>query len=133
MSSSTIANPLVSFGAAGMHNFAVIISNSCGTDTHNGSIVVDICNGIEDLEISHSFTSYYDNVNNNIILSFVNFKQGTYSFNVTNTLGQIILNDKINISTNEEKVIIPFTDTSKGIYLINVFNNDSKFNGKFMK
>jgi PKD repeat protein len=133
MSSSTIANPLVSFGATGMHNFAVIISNSCGTDTHNGSIVVDICNGIEDLEISHSFTSYYDNVNNNIILSFVNFKQGTYSFNVTNTLGQIILNDKINISTNEEKVIVPFTDTSKGIYLINVFNNDSKFNGKFMK
>lgn len=133
MTSSTLPNPLVSFGIAGMHNFAVIISNSCGTDTHNGSIVVDICNGIEDLEISHSFNTYYDNLNNNITLSFINFKQGTYSFNVTNTLGQIIINDKITIASADENIIIPFTEASKGIYLINVFNNDSKFNGKFMK
>jgi hypothetical protein len=123
----------VSFASAGTHNYALIVSNSCGTNTFNGSIVIDICNGIDDLEEKASFSSYFDNLNNNLNLSFINLKQGAYSFNIVNTLGQIIVTKQIVISSKETTLIIPFIEASKGIYLINVFNNENKFNSKFIK
>ena len=133
ISSSTIVNPVVSFGSAGTHNYALIVSNACGTNTFNGSIVIDVCNGIDDLEEKVFFNSYFDNVNNNLNLSFVNLKQGIYNFNVVNTLGQIIINKQIVITSKEENIIVPFTETSKGIYFINVFNAEANFNNKFLK
>ncbi|MDT8411443.1 MAG: S8 family serine peptidase [Vicingaceae bacterium] len=133
MSSSTIANPLVSFSVAGTHNFAVVISNSCGTDTHNGSIVVDICNSIDDLNNGKSMIAYFDNINNNISISYENIAQGTYNLNILNSLGQIIISTKLNISNNESVITMPFNESAKGIYFINIYNNDAKFNSKFMK
>ncbi|MCW8938495.1 MAG: PKD domain-containing protein, partial [Flavobacteriales bacterium] len=133
MGSSTIANPLVSFGVAGTHNFAVVISNSCGTDTHNGSIVVDVCNSIDDLNNGKSMIAYFDNINNNITISYENITQGTYNLNILNSLGQVVVSTKLNINNNEGIITIPFNEGAKGIYFINVYNNDAKFNSKFMK
>jgi serine protease len=133
MSSSTIANPLVSFGVAGMHNFAVVISNSCGTDTHNGSILVDVCNSIDDLNNGKSMVAYFDNINNNINISYENITQGTYNLNILNSLGQVVVSTKLNINNNEGIITVPFNENAKGIYFINVYNNDAKFNSKFLK
>ena len=133
MSSSTIANPLVSFGVAGMHNFAVVISNTCGTDTHNGSILVDVCNSIDDLNNGKSMVAYFDNINNNINISYENITQGTYNLNILNSLGQVVVSTKLNINNNEGIITVPFNENAKGIYFINIYNNDAKFNSKFLK
>ncbi|MDF1675082.1 MAG: PKD domain-containing protein, partial [Vicingaceae bacterium] len=133
MGSSTIVNPLVSFGVAGTHNFAVVISNSCGTDTHNGSIVVDVCNSIDDLNNGKSMVAYFDNINNNINISYENIAQGTYNLNILNSLGQVIVSTKLNINNNEGIITVPFNENAKGIYFINIYNNDAKFNSKFLK
>jgi len=111
----------------------VVISNSCGTDTHNGSILVDVCNSIDDLNNGKSMVAYFDNINNNINISYENITQGTYNLNILNSLGQVVVSTKLNINNNEGIITVPFNENAKGIYFINVYNNDAKFNSKFLK
>lgn len=133
ISSSGIVNPQVSFSQAGMHNFAVVITNSCGTDTYNGSVVVDVCQGIDDLNGGKSLVTYYNNNNNTINLVYSNITQGLYNFYITNALGQIVEESTINIGSNEGQLVLPFTESAKGVYFISIFNQEDKYNSKFMK
>ncbi|MCB0401197.1 MAG: S8 family serine peptidase [Flavobacteriales bacterium] len=40
-STSTSPFPLITFGAGGTHSYSLVVSNICGTDTYNGSVVIN--------------------------------------------------------------------------------------------
>ena len=133
IASSILVNPALSFGASGTHDFTMIATNNCGTDTYNGQIIIDVCTGIDDINSGADFSSYYDNINHQIELSMLNLDKGDYDFAIVNALGQQLMNKKISVSTNDEKQSIPFTTKATGIYYIYIYNGETKYDAKFFK
>lgn len=132
ITTSSSTKPTVSFGISGTHDYKLVVLNSCGSSIYNGSILIDICTGSVDLVETNLLKIYFDAFNN-INLSFINMGQGNYNLHVLNSIGQVVVAERITLSSREQQLILPFDTHANGIYFVHVFNAMGATKGKFLK
>lgn len=105
--------PVISFGANGTHNYSLVVQNKCGTDTHNGTVTVNICTGIEDVATNE--LNIYPNPTNNVIN--ITGLEDVQQLSILDITGKVVYNNKI-ISTNN--LSIDISEASKGLYFLQI-------------
>lgn len=93
---------------------------------------VSVCTGIEDLNSSNNVTALYG-TDGNIKLNMNDLDLGLYNLTITNSLGQIVTAEKINVSSNNQTEIINLSNAASGVYMINLFNQSNNFTVKIVK
>ena len=85
-----------------------------------------------DSEIFNGTLSIYPNPNKGVFnLDLINVQDGKYTISVDNLLGQEVYSETrnvINTSTN----IVNLSNLTKGVYMINIENNDTSINRKII-
>lgn len=133
ISSSTLSNPVVSFASLGTHNYALIVTNACGTNTFNGTIFIDICNSINEHDKNNGIVTYFNSFSNLVELTTKNIPFGTYDAMIINALGQVVITKNIVINVTEQKIQLPLNSEAKGLYIIKLINNENNYSTKFIK
>ncbi|MEO6303757.1 MAG: T9SS type A sorting domain-containing protein, partial [Bacteroidia bacterium] len=97
-------------------------TNGC-TNTATVSVSVSLCTGITKNGNSTTFKVYPNPTQGFVTLSFE--EDFTGQVNIFNTLGQLLITQKLNGS---EKIEMNLTSYPKGIYLIKLIPNEGKIN-----
>ncbi len=94
--------------------------------------MVDVCTDVKELTGVTSFTAHY-NTSNNIELGLNNFVEGNYNLTVLNALGQVIVEDQINVTVKKQREILTMPTQAKGLYIVNVYNETENYIVKLIK
>lgn len=92
---------------------------------------VQICTGIDDLNAQSTVTAYYNS--NNIALSLNNIDKGNYTLTILNSLGQVVSNQQVNVTSDLQKEVINLNNKAKGIYYLNLYNTTNNYTVKVVK
>ena len=85
------------------------------------SVSVSACVGVEELTMDNIVSIYPNPISTVINIDFLIFNNETYTIEITNTIGQILLRDNMtthNLSLNT-------SDLKEGLYFINVIKNNN--------
>jgi len=93
---------------------------------------VQICTDVDELNGTSQVTSFLD-ASNNIQLSLNNIKQGSYNLVILNALGQVVVTEQINVSSEQQTEKINLQHVSKGLYYVKFFNAESNYTAKLVK
>ncbi|PCI93635.1 MAG: hypothetical protein COB15_16025 [Flavobacteriales bacterium] len=108
-----------------------------GTDANNCSnqdqitVVVNTCTGINALNEQTQVTSFLNGANS-LQLEMTNLN-GNYNLVVLNALGQVLVSEKINVSSKQQREIINLNTIAKGLYYINLYNEHDNYTMKLVK
>jgi len=95
--------------------------------------IVDMCTGVEDMLSQNNVVTFFNTSNNNLELSLNRVEKGNYSITVFNAVGQLVFDEKTQITSDQYKKTIDLSNTSNGVYLIRITNNKTSFTNKFIK
>lgn len=124
--SSTSPFPVISFGASGTHAYSLMVQNTCGTDTYNGTVSVNICTGVE--ELNKDVFSIFPNPTNNII-NVVGLENAT-ELTLLDVTGKIVYTNN-NLTTNT--LSIDLSNASNGLYFMQVKTDEGVDSYKVVK
>ena len=86
------------------------------------------------IENGKSHYKVYPNPSNNdVFITAEGIDNGNYSFSLTNSIGQIIKSEKINIENNKLEKTIAIADIPDGIYFLVLENAQSRVVKKIIK
>ncbi|MCB0401967.1 MAG: M4 family metallopeptidase [Flavobacteriales bacterium] len=93
---------------------------------------VNICTGLDEVNGTPVFNAYY-NTGNNIELSMNNFEKGSYQVTVHNAIGQLVMEEQIQVNSASQREELNMNNQSNGMYVVNVFNDKSYYTVKLIK
>lgn len=132
-STSTAPTPTVTYSGVGTYPVFLTASNSCANDTLTGWITITACTGLNSVvSYDKGVKSVFDG-NNNLDVLINDIKMGTYSVQVTNTMGQIVISDEIRVNEKLVKKTYSLGGLASGAYFVTVVNNEMKYSDKFVK
>lgn len=123
---STSPFPVISFGASGTHAYTLVVQNGCGTDTHNGTVSVNICTGVE--ELNKDMLSIFPNPTNNMIN--VSGLKNVESIILMDVTGKIVYT---NNNLTNDVLTIDLSEASNGLYFMQVKSSDANETYKIVK
>jgi len=94
-----------------------------------------VCNyptGINDLNDVSNIISFI-NASNNLELNLNNLVNGGYNLVLYNTVGQKIISEQINITSDIQKEIVSLSGVADGIYYLNLSNENDNYTSKLVK
>jgi hypothetical protein len=94
---------------------------------------VSLCTGIETILNQNNVISFFNSSSNNLELSLNGVEKGNYVISVFNAVGQMVFDEKVQITSEQYKKSIDLSNASNGVYLIRVTNNKTSFTSKFVK
>lgn len=124
--SSTSPFPVISFGASGTHAYSLVVQNACGTDTHNGTVSVNICTGVE--ELNKDVISIFPNPTNNLVN--VSGIENAQTITLMDVTGKIVYTNN-NLST--DVLTIDLSNASNGLYFMQVKTDNGTDTYKIVK
>jgi Zn-dependent metalloprotease len=111
-------------------DYAVIVTQGGCTDT--SSCVNMMVTGIDNLGNEVSINSFF-NSSNNIELNMDNVEKGTYNLLVLNSLGQVVVSDKVFVSSTQQTETVKLRNKAKGVYYIKLFNTNTNYTNKLVR
>ena len=126
--SSTLENPAFQFAFDNNWPVSLIAINACGADTLNTTVNV-IKTGIEDFYISDGYAFISEN---QVYFSTEQILGKDASVVFYNSLGQIVVNEKINLNKNTVNSL-PIPELNSGIYYIKLLNDNKMWVKKIIK
>lgn len=94
---------------------------------------VSLCTGIKTVLNQNNVISFFNSSSNNLELSLNGVEKGNYVISVFNAVGQMVFDEKVQITSEQYKKSIDLSNASNGVYLIRVTNNKTSFTNKFVK
>ncbi len=128
ISASTSATPTVVYATAGTYNVTLDVSNTCSqSDNTSGTVVVEVCGvGVGESALSN-VNAIYDAANSSIVLD-MSGHYGDLNIEITNVAGQRVFFNNYSSNTT-----IDISNLSKGLYLMNIYNDSARKTIKIMK
>ena len=105
--------------------------NGC-ISTDQITITVTICTGLGEFSNGSIVTSYFNPSNNNVELSLTNLPYGNYTAIIVNTLGQLINEEQIFVTSSNQLERISLATNSKGLYILKLINSSNNYTSKFV-
>lgn len=128
ISASTSATPTVVYATAGTYNVTLDVSNTCSqSDNTSGTVVVEVCGVGVDESALRNVNAIYDAANSSIVLD-MSGHNGDLNIEITNVAGQRVFFNNYSGNT-----IIDISNLSKGLYLMNIYNDSARKTIKIMK
>lgn len=110
----------------GLHKFRVKLNNNNHLVYNEKTILVN--NALSVNKMRESYLNIFPNPNKGEFI-IKNIKDGYYHIIITNTVGNVIMNDFVTIKDGEK---FRLKDVEQGLYFLNIFNNDFEFKSKFL-
>ena len=134
ISSSSSANPTVTYASAGTYNIDLTVENTCTqTDNTSGTIVVltpaECATALEDGEFEN-FSAFAST--GQIQLSFGTAITGKVEIELVNSLGQLIESKQINSPGAGQIEFISTEGLTKAIYLVRLRTETSQYTAKML-
>ena len=107
--------------------------SNCTSPREPVDAIVSLCTGVDAITNQNSWSAFYNNTNGNLELSINGLSKGDYSITIFNSLGQSILKDKLTVSNDSSKEKINLSNSSHGVYFIQLSNGITTFTEKFIK
>ena len=126
-STSILESPIHTYEQPDTYNILLTAMNECGTETHQEEITITETSIIE-IEIINEL-KVYPNPNEGVFaVSLNSLESGMGDIEMYNTLGQLVLNEKIQILSGSNHKSIRFQNPTSGVYLMLLkFKNQRKF------
>ncbi len=93
---------------------------------------VSVCTGLEELNSSNSVTAYYD-ASGNIQLGLNDLELGIYNMNITNSIGQVVAVEQINVASSKQIEEVNLSNNASGVYMVNIYNQANNYTVKLVK
>lgn len=106
---------------------------NCTSPREPVNAIVSLCTGVDAIKNANAWSAYFNNTNGNLELYADRFSKGEYSIHIFNSLGQSILNKNITISSETYSESISLSNSSHGVYFIQLSNGIKTFTEKFVK
>ncbi len=113
--------------------YTVSSTNSFGcTGIYTLQVNVNACLGLNEFgnNVNNTLLAYPNPTHDNITLVFKTVKAGTYTFNLTNVLGEIVFEKNYDALLGMNKQNINLEGIAKGVYLLNIKNENSELKTK---
>ena len=110
----------------------VVKEIDCASPREQVTAIVDPCTGIDD-NTNNSGLKSFINSSNELELSMTNFEEGEYSLVIINALGQVIVTEQINVTSNQQTEIVEMDTKANGMYYVNIYNRKQNYTSKVVK
>ena len=128
--SPTVANPIATWTTPGVYNVKLKASNQCFTDSTTQSLTVINCSvGVNEIGKESNVTLSF--ANQGLIINS-NGVNGNYTIRLFDASGKMILNENIFINEGIQTVSL-VNNVAKGIYVIQLQNEENLFSSKLIK
>lgn len=104
---------------SGTYSVTVTDINGC-TGTDQITFAVIICVGTNNPGLSGTFNLYPNPTNGLANMEMVQFEAGDYQVNVFNAQGQLMITEKVNLTSDRQIVQMDMTNFSQGAYVVKV-------------
>ena len=127
-SSSILENPIHTYEQPGTYNITLTAMNECGEETHEEEITILDPTSVSEVETINEL-KVYPNPNEGVFtLSLNSLESGMAEIEIYNTLGQLVLNEKMQILSGSNHKSIHMQSSTSGVYLMLLkFKNQRKF------
>ncbi|MBE7441974.1 MAG: M4 family metallopeptidase [Flavobacteriales bacterium] len=105
----------------------------CKSTREPVTALVNMCTGIEDALNQNNVVTYFNSSSNQLELLLNGIEKGNYSISVFNAVGQLVIDEKAQVTSDQYRKSIDLSNASNGVYLIRITNNKTSFTNKFIK
>jgi len=109
----------ISVSQSGTYAVSVTDANGC-TNTDVVLVTVETCVGTKTPGIIGSLNLFPNPTNGLVNMEMVQFEAGDYQVNVFNAQGQLIITEKVNLTSDRQIVQMDMTNFSQGAYVVKV-------------
>ena len=95
------------------------------------AVQVDVCTAVDELNESTNISSFLNSLGA-LEINFLNL-EGDYNLSISNSLGQIVLTEKLNVNSAKQKENIDINQLAKGLYYVNIYNEKNQHTLKIVK
>ena len=93
------------------------------------------CNGTTGIDetITGSGITSFVKANNNLELNLNNLVNGSYDLVLYNSVGQVVVSEKLQVNSSNQKELINLTGVVKGLYYLNLSNPEHSYTNKIVR
>jgi len=131
-SSSTNQTPSIQYTTAGNYTFTLIANGNCGSDTINGSIIVEVCTGTGNYSNMNNISSYYNKSSGILVIKYSINMDDNVVISLINEVGQLVFNKYDHFSNGNNRTDVSVGKLATGVYNLSIIGKNHTYNSKLV-
>ncbi|MFQ5334595.1 MAG: PKD domain-containing protein, partial [Flavobacteriales bacterium] len=132
-STSTSVAPSIQYTTAGVYSFVLSAIGSSCTDTTSGTILVEVCGGMEDNQNTSSVFAFYHSASEQLVISHDLTMKDDVLITLYNNIGQFVLGKTGSWMDGKYKTNISLSNLPVGYYNLIINGNHTSYFTRFIR